>query len=55
MIDGTLYRQGFLTPLLRCILKEEVEYVMSDVHEEVCENQLGGRSFTAKIMRAGYY
>lgn len=33
MIDGTLYRQGFLTLLLRCISKEEAEYIKRKVHD----------------------
>lgn len=41
--------------MLRCISKGEAGYVMTKVHEGVCKNHLRGRSFAAKIIRAGYY
>ena len=30
--DGRLYRRGFSMPLLRCVTKEEVETILTEVH-----------------------
>lgn len=42
MVDGVLYRRGFLNPLTRCVMKEEVEYVIREIYEGIYENHLGG-------------
>ncbi|KAL2461925.1 Ribonuclease H [Abeliophyllum distichum] len=34
--DGVLYKRGFSHPLLRCITQEEMNYVMKEIHEEIC-------------------
>lgn len=55
MIDDMLYRWGSLTPLLRCVSKEEANYIMGEIHTTVCGNHSGGRALAAKILRARYY
>ena len=52
---GTLYKRGFSTPILKCLGKEDTNYVMREVHEGICGNHIGARSFVAKILRQGYY
>ena len=54
MIDGVLYRRGYMLPFLRCLDEDDADYVLRVVHEGICENHSGGRSFAHKILRHGY-
>ncbi|XP_074376769.1 uncharacterized protein LOC141718283 [Apium graveolens] len=40
--DGVLYKRGFNQPLLRCGDMEEGNYILREVHEEICGNHSGG-------------
>ena len=53
----TLYvdRKGFSRPYLRCLIPDEVDYVMRKVHEGVCGNHSRARLLVHKIIRVGYY
>ncbi|XP_050290030.1 uncharacterized protein LOC126728209 [Quercus robur] len=55
LIKDILYKRGFSRPYLRCLCKEEVNYVMRKVHEGICGNHSGARSLVHKLIRAGYY
>ncbi|RDX68883.1 Retrovirus-related Pol polyprotein from transposon 17.6, partial [Mucuna pruriens] len=55
LVSQQLYRRGFSFPLLRCVDKEESEYIIWDVHEGVCGTHIGGRALASKIARASYY
>ena len=52
---GTLYKQGFSTPILKSVGKEDANYVLREVHEGICGNHIGARSLAAKTFRQGYY
>ena len=39
----------------RCVLLDEANYVLREVHEGACRNHLGARSLIHKVVRAGYY
>ena len=55
LIKDVLYKRGFSRPYLRCLGPEEAEYVIREVHEEICGNHSGARSLVHKLIRAGYY
>ncbi|XP_019414570.1 PREDICTED: uncharacterized protein LOC109326333 [Lupinus angustifolius] len=55
LLRGTLYRQGFTAPLLKCLGPEQADYVLREVHEGSCGHHLGAASPTKKVLRAGYY
>jgi hypothetical protein len=55
LIGGSLYRRGYTEPLLKCLTNSEAEYVLKEIHEEVCGNHSGSRMLAHKAMRAGYY
>ena len=40
MHQGTLYKQGFSTPILKCVEKEDANYVLREVHEDIYGNIL---------------
>ena len=55
LLRGTLYKRGFSAPLLKCIGKEDVNYVLKEVHEGICGNHIGARALVGKTLRQGYY
>ena len=55
MINEDLYRRGYSTPLLKCITIEQVEYVLTEIHQGVCGNHLGAQTMASKVLRANYY
>ena len=55
LIKDVLYKKGFSRSYLRCLILEEADYVMREVHEGVCENHSRSRSLVHKLMRVGYY
>ena len=52
---GTLYKRGFSTPILKCVGKEDANYILREVHEGICGNHIGARTLAGKILRRGYY
>ena len=46
--QGTLYKRGFSAPLLKRIGKEDVNYVLREVHEGVCGNHIGAQTLAGK-------
>ena len=48
---GTLYKRGFSTPILKCIGKEDANYVLKGI----CGNHIGARTLAVKTLRQGYY
>ena len=55
LLRGTLYKRGFSAPLLKCIGKEDANYVLREVHEGICGNHIGARALARKTLRQGYY
>ena len=55
LIKDVLYKRGFSRPYLRCLVPEEVEYVIRKVHKGICGNHSWARSLVHKLIRAGYY
>ena len=55
LMDEVLYKRGFSQPYLRCLVPDEANYVLREVHEGACSNHSGTRSLVHKVVRAGYY
>ena len=55
MIGDVLYKRGFSCPYLRCLIPNEANYVMREVHEGICGNHSEARLLVHKLIRAGYY
>ena len=51
---GTLYKRGFSTPILKCVGKEDPNYVLWEVHEGIYGNHIGARILAGKALRQGY-
>ena len=52
---GTLYKRGFFTHILKCIAREDANYVLREVHEGVYGNHIEARALAGKVLRQGYY
>ena len=52
---GTLYKQGFFTPILKCLAKQDANYLLREVHEGICGNHIKARTLEGKTLRQGYY
>ena len=48
---GSLYKRGFFTLILKCIAGKDIEYVLREVHEGICENHIGARALPGKVLR----
>ena len=55
LIGGDLYRRSFGDPYLRCLIQPKIQYVISELHEGVCGNHLGGRTLAHRVHSQGYY
>ncbi|XP_065634417.1 uncharacterized protein LOC136069623 [Quercus suber] len=55
VVNGKLYKRGFLFPYLKCLNPEEVTYVLREIHEGICGNHSGPRSLVGKAIRVGYF
>ena len=55
LLRGTLYKRGFFAPLLKCIGKEDANYVLREVHKGIYGNHIGARALAGKTLRQGYY
>ena len=49
-----LYKRGFFTPILKCIVGGDADYVLREVHEGACGNHIGARALTGKVLRQGH-
>ena len=55
LINYQLYRRSFRGPYLKCLSEPEGKYVMVELHEDVCDNHLGGRTLAHSVYTQGYY
>ena len=42
-------------PYLKCVDKEEVKYILEEIHERVCRDHAGPRSLVSKVVMTGYF
>ncbi|KAL2542541.1 Transposon Ty3-G Gag-Pol polyprotein [Abeliophyllum distichum] len=53
--DGILYKRRFSLLLLRCVTRDEVDYIMQKIHEGVYGNHTGEMALAQKSLKQGYY
>nr|GEU70311.1 reverse transcriptase domain-containing protein [Tanacetum cinerariifolium] len=53
--DGILFKNSYLSPMLRYVGPLQANYIIREVHEGACEMYAEARSMVAKIMMQGYY
>ena len=42
-------------PILKCVGKEDANYILREVHEGICGNHIGAQTLARKTLRQGYY
>ena len=55
LIDGVLFRQNYDQVLLRCLEKDDVEHILTELHDGPAGGHFSGETTTHKVLRAGYY
>ena len=55
LVEGVLFRKNYDGVLLRCLEKEDVKKVMSELHDGPAGGHYSGDTTAHKILRAGYY
>ena len=55
IVNVELYKRGFSLLYLKCLIPEEVTYVLHEIHERVSGNHSGPRSLVGKTIRVGYF
>ncbi|XP_031096962.1 uncharacterized protein LOC116001213 [Ipomoea triloba] len=55
ILDGQLYKKSFGGPLLKCLLPQQAQEVMEEVHQGVCAAHQGANNLTRKLIIQGYY
>jgi len=55
LVEETLYKRSFITPLIKCLRPNETHEVLADIHDGICRQHLGAKALAKKVLRAGYY
>jgi hypothetical protein len=55
LVEGILYKRGFITLLIKCLGPNETQEVLANVHEGICRQHLGAKALAKKVLRAGYF
>lgn len=55
IVDGQLYNRSFSYPLLKCLLPNQVNQMIDEVHKGVCSAHHGVNILFIKILLQGYY
>ena len=55
LVDGKFYKRSLGGPYLKCLTPEQGQYVLVELHEGVCGNHPGGRTFAHRAHTQGYY
>ncbi|CAL2266448.1 unnamed protein product [Prunus armeniaca] len=55
VINDVLYKRGYTTPYLKCLTKEQGDYILREVHSGICGDHSGSRSLAHKVFRQGYF
>ena len=42
-------------PYLKCVEESEAKYILEEIHEGLCGDHAGPRSWVSKIVRTGYF
>ncbi|GER45670.1 pol polyprotein [Striga asiatica] len=53
--NGILYKRSYMGPHLRCVSEQDGEYVLKEVHEGCCGDDIKARILVGKVLRAGYF
>ena len=55
IIAGELYKCGIIAPMLKCISREHVVKLLSEMHAGMCGAHKGTHEIAHRVMRQGFY
>ena len=55
LVDGNLFRHGYMHPILACVSGEQCTHIMTELHEGICGSHIGSHALSSKTIRTGYY
>ncbi|KAL0300261.1 UNVERIFIED_CONTAM: hypothetical protein Sangu_3131300 [Sesamum angustifolium] len=55
MFKGELYKRTPNGVLLKCVNRDEADYILREVHEGSCGNHFGDNALAQKVLRQGYF
>ena len=55
LIDGVLFWQNYDKVLLRCLEKDDVKHILTELHDGPTGGHFNGNTIAHKVLRAGYY
>jgi len=55
VIGDELYKCGYRQVLLKCVIREQAEYILREIHEGICGYHSGAQTMTTRILRVGYF
>ena len=55
MVNGQLYKRSLNGLYLKCLTTQQGQYILAELHEEVCRNHQGSRTLAHKAYTQGYY
>ena len=53
LVEGTLYKRGFITPLIKFLGPYETQEVLTEIHDGIWGQHLGAKALAKKVLRAG--
>jgi hypothetical protein len=55
VLQGKLYKKSITGILQRCVMPQEGQVILKDIHGGVCGHHASSRAIAAKAFRAGFY
>ena len=55
ILNDTLYKRGISMPYLKCVDTDEAKYILQEIHEGVCGDNVGPRSLVSKVIWTSYF
>ena len=55
MIGDYLYKRGYGQPLLKCVMAEQAQHIIKELHKGVCGYHSGALTMATGVLRAGYF
>ncbi|XP_072060289.1 uncharacterized protein [Arachis hypogaea] len=55
IVQVQLFKRGLNQPLLKCLLPDQMDYVLMEDHEGCYGQHIGGKALAQKLVKAGYF
>ena len=55
LVNGQLFKRSVGDPYLKCLMPEQSQYELAELHEGICGNHLDDRTLAHQAITQGYY